>query len=176
MLPDAPPYIKWEEEVARQLTDFNKRLQHLERLEDPAAAGYNICRVYHDVNQALPGGGNTTLNFNSETTDIPGWHNPAVNNSRITVDEDGLYFVQAIARVTINMTANTANFLAIYRNGALIGETTFFSDLQGNSISGFWSLVSGDFVEVVIRNQAAGGRTIQGGADVTHFTVVGSYT
>ena len=38
MLPDAPPYMKWDEEVARQLTDFNKRLQHLERLEGPGGA------------------------------------------------------------------------------------------------------------------------------------------
>ena len=34
--PDAPPYMKWDEEVARQLTDFNKRLQHLESLEGGA--------------------------------------------------------------------------------------------------------------------------------------------
>ncbi len=50
----------------------------------PQWGGLQFASVYHNTTQNLTNGTPTALAFNSEISDLPGWHDPAINNSYIT--------------------------------------------------------------------------------------------
>jgi len=64
------------------------------------------------------GGGTTAVNLGAEDEDIPGWHDNTTNNSRVTVDEDGLY--EIIGRVVWAGNATEMRRLTITVNGTSV--------------------------------------------------------
>lgn len=64
------------------------------------------------------GGGTTIVSLGAEDEDIPGWHSNVTNDSRITVDENGLYL--CIGRVVWAGNATEMRRLTITVNGTSV--------------------------------------------------------
>ena len=84
------------------------------------------CRVYHNANQSLTDNVQAALAFNSERHDATGMHDTAVNNSRITFTDAGVYLVgfsleyQAAAdyvSLYAGILLNAATYLALHSLG-----------------------------------------------------------
>jgi len=119
-------------------------------LADPPA-----CRAYHNVNQSLTDGVETVLAFNSENYDTTGtMHDPAVNNSRITMPRAGLYLVQAGVALT-----SGADYAVIYMYPRLNATDQLpIVNLQANAVairpnlnySCVWKFAANDYIELVV--------------------------
>ena len=161
MLPDAPPYMKWDEEVARQLTDFNKRLQHLERLERPAGGYTEGARVFNDANILAGNNVWTTLTFNSERWDTDAIHSIFLNTSRLTCQTAGVYVITGNV-IWQNSAVDSPRSHRIRLNGAInIGY--FSNPKQPNAGDGLsyevttqYDLIVGDFVEFGVYHNTGG--------------------
>lgn len=57
----------------------------------PQWGALHFASVYHNTTQNLANAVSTALIFNSEHSDLQGWHSTSVNTSRITVSEAGWY-------------------------------------------------------------------------------------
>ena len=76
-------------------------------------------QVYRSGNQSISGS-TDPIDFNGSALDPNGWHSTSVFPNRITVDEDGYYFLDAMFRGTQN------NVLAKFRkNGVAIANANF---------------------------------------------------
>lgn len=105
---------------------------------------------------SLPAGAWTTLTFDSEEYDDGGWHDTSTNNSRITVDLDGRYILDAVCE--INTTANGDIGMRILVNGSVEKETFIDSDAVATNlkydISGILNLSANDYVEIAVWNDS----------------------
>jgi len=156
MLPDAPPYMKWDEEVARQLTDFNKRLQHLERLEDPAGGYTEGARVYNDADILIGNAAVTTLTFNSERWDTDGIHSVLLNTDRLTCQTAGTYSIMGNVRWDIDVVG--IRQVDIFLNG--IARIAWLLQLASGrdamQLSTIYDLSVADFVVLRVYQNSGG--------------------
>lgn len=113
------------------------------------------CRVFHNADQSIASGAETTVAFNQERFDPDGMHDPVTNNSRVTIPFAGVYTM-----VFSGHYQSRADYLHAYAqllaNGSLIislpnAVGTFTgpgsSGLRVGS-SGLWKFNAGDYVEV----------------------------
>jgi len=168
MLPDAPPYMKWDEEVARQLTDFNKRLQHLERLEDPGG-GYNITRAYKNAAQAVPGGARRTVDFEIEERDDEGMFDPLVSLTDFTIQNDGYYLIVFAAEMSgLARMDFTINTVVMQEYNPSRSDTP---DAGSMAIAGHFTAT--EVLEFQVLNGAVGANNIIAGEFVTYVEFIG---
>lgn len=105
---------------------------------------------------SLASGAWTALTFDAEEYDDGGWHNTSVNNSRITVDADGRYLVDAACEA--NTTANGDVGLRFKVNGTVVKsmfiDSGALSENLKVSLTTVLALSSGDYVEVEFYNDS----------------------
>ena len=120
--------------------------------EDRAAS----VRVYHDVDQIIAHNTLTNLAFNRDRWDTDGFHDNAVNNSRLTIDEAGKYVIMAAVRWGNNGTGE--RLVRILLNGvtqivdSIINPSATITTL--NLVQTIYDLVSGDYLEVQVRQKS----------------------
>jgi len=93
----------------------------------------------------------TAVALGAEDEDVPGWHNTSTNNSRITVNENGLYL--AIGRIYWDGNANETRRLILRKNGsislALDDQNPVAASFSStNMIAKIVRLVSSDYLEL----------------------------
>ena len=69
----------------------------------------------------IPSNSNTTLDFGSGSTviDVGDWHSETTNNSRITVEYDGIYIVNFSV---YDLISSNRALLNVYQNSTIIGS------------------------------------------------------
>lgn len=160
MLPDAL------EKIARELENHNKRLSHLERLED--AINYTEgARVYNSLAISIPTGVFTVLTFDSEYYDTDNIHSIVLNTSRLTCRTAGKYVM--VAHFTWQASALGARRVGIiFHNGLnIIGYDEKFGGnaalVPGMVVVTIDDLAVNDFIETYAF-QDTGGNIIVGAA------------
>lgn len=147
MLPD--PILPIGDDIARQLTDFEKRLSHLERLENfESDIG---ARVSNAGNLSIPNGVFTLLTYDTEQFDTDNIHSLVLNTGRLTAQTAGKYIITAAARFDGNGTGTRAGFITF--NGSIIVEDGHYKgDPNGNNINitTHYDLAIGDFLEFLV--------------------------
>ena len=151
------------EEVARKLDEYNKRLNHLERLENfESDIG---ARVFNNANISIPNAAWTALTFNSERWDTDNIHSTVINTGRLTCVTKGKYLI-------IGNGAFDGSAGGTYRSGAIrmtpLGQaqvivatsgayepTTTDADF-GVNVSTIIDMSVGDFVEFYIIQNSGG--------------------
>lgn len=119
----------------------------LDRIANPPS-----CRVYHNAAQSIPDNTVTTVAFNSERWDTASMHDTAVNNSRITIPEAGLYLVEFHARL-----ATATDYLALFCDLRVNGATSIAearwhptitpTDTRNYQVFTVWKFAAADYVE-----------------------------
>jgi hypothetical protein len=123
----------------------------------------DICaRAYNSININVPQGVNTVLPMDSERWDTDTIHDNVINNSRLTCQTAGTYYIEG----NVAHPASAASWRALFirLNGSTFIATHAIEPCNGTT-SGFclptiYQLGVGDYVELVSRNQAAGGSTV----------------
>lgn len=123
------------------------------------------CRVFHNAAQSIPSNANTVLSFNSERVDTATMHDPVTNNSRITMNDAGLYVVTASVSIAaaadytalgLHFRVNGANFIAATFLGTIADATYGYVV----ALSTIWKFAAADYVEAMLlqKNAAAAAR------------------
>lgn len=153
--PDAPPYMKWDEEVARQLTDHNKRLQHLERLED---RGYTAgARVFNGAQILVPSGVVTPLTFDSERWDTDNIHSVVLNTDRLTCRTAGKYVAVGQTRWGVSNVGIRALYIRLNNlTDEVAGQDLFptATDSPEFEVVTFVDMIVGDFIQLSVFHNA----------------------
>jgi hypothetical protein len=117
--------------------------------------GVSAARVYNNANIVLPNATWTAITCNSERFDTDAFHDTATNNSRLTipVGKDGYYTIGA--HVWISGSTLGVRGLMIQLNGstsiaAIQVPATGGGSSTALSISTFYMLSAGDYVEVFV--------------------------
>ncbi len=104
------------------------------------------------TNQAIPNNAVRKVTWNAESFDTNAFHDNASNSTRLTINESGIYQINA----TIAWEANAAGdrLLTIVKNGSQTQLTDTETPVAGSStsqsLSGILELAQGDFVEVTV--------------------------
>lgn len=123
------------------------------------------CRVFHNANQSIANASNVALAFNSERYDTDGMHDPATNNSRITIPIAGKYVISALVTFASNGTG--LRYVFIRKNGTTtiggamglpVTEAGVDFDLPVSVIDSF---VKGDYVEVVVQQRSGAALNVE---------------
>jgi len=121
------------------------------------------CRVRKSTNQSIATATNTPINFgtgdNVEDTDPQGMHNPATNDSRITVPAGmgGLYAVGGNIQWALSATGNRITMIRLNGTTELVREQTPVNSATygtDQSVSTIWRLAAGDYIELIAYHEA----------------------
>lgn len=132
--------------------------------------------VYNNVGVSLASSTSFITNppvaFESEITDTDGYHDLAVNNSRLTVPagKGGLFTV--VALVTFDFNATGLRKLGIYKNNSLIWQRTDAASASGSTTVNeefTLSLADGDYVEVRVAQNSGAALNLLASADQCYF-------
>lgn len=154
----------WVEGEYPTAAQFNQDIRdNVSFLANPPA-----CRVYHNANQSLANGAETTLAFNSERFDTANMHDTVTNNSRITIPTAGLYLLTFSA---VWQVAADYQWIYVYprlNGGTQIGVGTSAAPFNSGSIrhhsllTTVYKFAAGDYVEIraAQANSAVAARTL----------------
>ncbi len=133
-----------EDDIARILRDYDRRLSHLETLEaDDIGA-----RVFNSVTLFVPNVTFTTFTFDSERWDTDGIHSVAVNPGRLTARTAGKYVINGQIRYQGNATGLRELYI-VNSVGSLIAITdksNLSTDGQDFSVTTIYDLAVGDWI------------------------------
>lgn len=140
-----------------------------------AAWGNAGASVYNVGNQSCANGTETLLTFDSELFDIDGMHSTSSNTSRLTCVTPGTY--QVSGYIAFDANATGVRYLALYKNGALVGyPSTIPASSAGVSsslaLSHIIQLVVGEYLEVKAYQSSGGALNVFGGSSRTVFSAV----
>lgn len=129
------------------------------------------CSLYNNANQSVSNATEKILNFNSEDIDTDLMHDPATNNSRITINTPGLYLVGYKIRYAGATTGDRT--ARINKNGS--GVRGSFSETGPNGTAPItvecellMQLVANDFLECRVYQTSGGALNVLGdGSDET---------
>jgi hypothetical protein len=157
MLPDI-------EEIARQLINHDRRLQHLERLETALTSGEGA-RVFNDANLVIPNAVVTTLTYNSESYDTDNIHSVILNPSRLTCRTPGIYAIAFAHQWEWNVNGTRDQWMLL--NG--ITRIDRFEQVAMSSTSQFgymqYELAVGDFIEIQVLQTSGGNLSMWAASD-----------
>jgi hypothetical protein len=113
-------------------------------------------RVYHNANQSIATGTETTLAFNSERFDNDTIHDTSSNNSRLTCKTAGKYLISAQVQWEAGGTSRRILYLRL--NGTTKIATKRFAAFEEseNDITTLYDLAVNDYVEVRVRQETGG--------------------
>ena len=143
--------------------DMTGLASFLDLLWAPPAA-----RVYHSVAQSIPRATTTALAFNSERFDTDAIHDTVTNNSRLTCETAGKYFISANVVFAPNTTG--IRWTGIRLNGGnLIAQQCGPPAAAGagtvQNLSTVYGLAVNDYVETVVYQDSDGALGVQRVAD-----------
>ncbi len=151
-----------EDDIARVLANFEKRLSHLERLE---GSGLGLgARVFNNANISIPNNAATFLTFNSERFDNDNIHDIAVNTDRLTVRTAGIYVISGSVRWAANATGFRLlriHLQAINQSLASSVHLNAGAVITDQTISTIYELVVGDFVQLRVQQNSGGALNIE---------------
>lgn len=138
-------------------------------------------RVYHTANTTLTNNVISYLAFNSERYDVGGFHDNAVNNSRLTIPVAGLYLVGLHIELPQNATGNRT--LAIRLNGGSVIATTITPGSTGDASGANrfalitpYEFAAGDYVEAGVRQSSGGNLDVVAAAPYSpEFWIIGPF-
>lgn len=118
--------------------------------------------VYHSADQSVLSGGEAIVAFNSERHDTEGFHDNAVNNSRLTIPAGhaGKYIAAATLGYAANATGRRQ--LGIKKNGTVyVALVTLPTQTDGTGwtmtvVTPVLDLVAGDYLEVAVYQTSGG--------------------
>jgi len=121
-----------------------------------------VARVYHNTSQTISNVTWTALAFNSETFDTDTLHDTSTNNSRLTVERDGYYRINANASFASNSTGNRRMRFRV--NGstdwAAIKQNAVSGTTHDLSLSTLVRLSSSDYIEVEVYQNSTGSLSV----------------
>lgn len=149
------------EEIARTLDDYNRRLSHLERLEEGGNPDIGA-RVYNDADILIPNNVETALTFNQERYDTDTIHDLVINTERLTartagkycISFNGVFAADGVGDRRVAIRLNGATPITAERWEVESAFTNFFS------ISTIWAMAIGDFVEATVFQRSGGNLNI----------------
>ena len=153
MLPD-PILPTPEDDIARILRGYERRLSHLERLEQ---GGLGLgARVFNSAAQTIANLAFVALTFDSERFDTDGIHSAAPNPERLTAQTAGIYDIWGGVQWVSNNVG--VRDLLIHLNGAttIAYERTPASGESHGTISTIYELAQGDFVRFLVLQTSGG--------------------
>lgn len=113
--------------------------------------------VYRNANQALTGGANTAMIWDTSTFNPNAMWVSGTNPNRITINKPGLYLINAIALTATNGTTNS--IVTLRKNGTTVVLTTGLGLLTtaafGVPVTGSVLAVTGDYFELMINSGAS---------------------
>lgn len=122
------------------------------------------CSVSHSTTATVATATVTTLSADTEAFDNDSMHDTATNNSRITIQTAGRYFIYATVVFTQNGAAGLRR-VSILHNGTtsyggmqLVGSTTVDMRMQATRSL---VLAQGDYVECTVRQDSGSNVTVQ---------------
>jgi hypothetical protein len=116
--------------------------------------------------QALGGGVQTTLAFNSERYDTAGMHENTTDNSRLTAPIDGIYSVTA--QIVWEPGTEAEHELFVRKNGSpTIAETNDVTTGNAQSVATQVRLQAGDYVEAEAYQESGDGIDVQLNSEVS---------
>ena len=119
-------------------------------------------KATHSTTQTLGASSTLVVAFDSEDFDTNALHDPATNNSRLTIpaSQDGYYMMAAYYAQTAAQTTRVA--MRLRKNGT---TTVSQNDIGGGGLEGtvlgIDNLVATDYVELVVVNGDTSARTVQ---------------
>jgi hypothetical protein len=135
---------------------------------------FSGCRVTQSAAQTIANASTTTLNFNTETFDVDGYHDNVTNNNRLTIPSGKSGYFLIFAK--LNMTANaTGGFQGVLRkNGS---QVTTWGTKNNTGINGepaISIIVSGvptDFFDLAVYQDSSGNLDTIAGTTATTFGI-----
>lgn len=116
------------------------------------------------TNQAIASATLTPVQFNGELWDTNGYHDPATNNSRLTVSEDGRYRIDAQISLR-DLDSGDDRQAYLYRNGVSVGQVYRRDGGTGTMatvvFSAILDAVAGDYFEVVLQQGGGAGFAVR---------------
>jgi len=118
-----------------------------------AAGGYTEgAKVYSTTAKTIPDATDTVIDFDAEYYDTDGIHDNVTNNSRLTIQTAGKYFIWG--NVELQKLVNDPYRLSIKKNGTtVIGRTQLFGMTTGTVCSLVFAeddFAVGDYVELFV--------------------------
>lgn len=119
-----------------------------------ADVAVQACRVTRTTAQSLPDASTATVNFDDEAFDTDGMHDVATNNSRITINEAGIYIVgfngdltagTDYTRIVVTLVINGTTGIARSHHNSTTSSVT-----QVVGVNTVYQFQAGDYVEVQI--------------------------
>lgn len=132
-------------------------------LDQPVAGAFSGARAFNSINQSLTSGSLVALSFDSELYDVGGYHEAITHPTRMTVITTGRHHVGALVETTGSPGAGA--YTAIRLNGTtLIAWTEIGNDTAAGlaSIVTDYSFTAGDYVEVLVKVNAASKNAVAG--------------
>ena len=157
MLPDSILPVP-EDDIARILRDYERRLSHLETLE--GGGGFEIgARAFNSAAQVIPTGAATPITFDSERFDTDGIHSVLLNTSRLTAQTAGKYCIfgnifyqgNATGFRQTNIELNGTSVPIAFVDHINLNATAVFQIVSCN-----YQLAIGDYVELVAFQNSGG--------------------
>jgi hypothetical protein len=133
-----------------------------------AVAGAVAGSAFSTATQTLTTGTFTAVALNAEDFQVGALHSTSVNNTRVTIATTGKYlFVGAISYVP---NATGQRIAVLRANGATYGEKLDFPSNGGActfmaQVTKLWSLVAGDYVELIAFQDSGGNLNIGDGTN-----------
>jgi len=120
------------------------------------------CRLTKATTQTIATATDTAISFGASDTedfDAEGWHDPSTNNSRITVDEAGLYLITGFILWTGDNTGIRTAY--IYKNGSQLTVARQIVNGVGSAADSVQTqlievLASSDYIELYGRQTSGG--------------------
>jgi hypothetical protein len=121
-------------------------------------------KVRRSSNQTINNTTQTTLNWDVEDVDTNSMHDNATNNSRITINTPGVYFIQAQLEWSASgsgglgayIVANGSTFLANDERGT----NPISGDMHTQFVTTTARLAAGDYIEIQVWQNSGGSRSI----------------
>jgi hypothetical protein len=118
-----------------------------------------LCRVYHSADQTTTSGSPLILAFNSERYDTDGMHDTAANNTRITFQTAGFYYVTLGATFASNATGYRVVNIKLNGASSYIASNSVAA-ANGNAtrvvVSCLYYFSAGDYIEAEVTQNSGG--------------------
>jgi hypothetical protein len=132
------------------------------------------CHLRKTGNQAITVSTNTPIAWDAEVSDSEGWHDNSTNNTRVTVDLDGLYHCALVVKWNTDVTPTsgfdidgTGDFVDMSQARFLAGS------VERKLFEAWFDLSAGSYIEALVFYGTGGSESVVGGssAEVTNMVV-----
>lgn len=165
------------EGIVRRLNELERRMGRVEVTEVPFT---DIgASVYRTTNQTLTTGVETAVQFDNEEYDTAGFHDNAINNTRLTVPYTGRYLVVACLRWASNgvgvryfyFRRNGLGTAITHVKGTDYRQAIVIPDIIIITSSAIFSLNAGDYVEVIAFQNSGGNLDLVAAGAAPNFQI-----